>query len=652
MNKNKNPMTEEQKQNLKNLKNEASRKIDQGASIIGSNLLNSFQGKNINGEKLKDTLNNIDQEGIFNVIKLVLSEMIDYFMENLPDFAIKIGIMIIAVIVYFSLGGGMLYICKISQTNFLPVFSDCFPYSDKDVGLKDITTNIFTQTLNDDKVSMNLKFKFEDNNKNVLLDAIRKYKSSNKANILLVYLLSIVNALFSFNYNFINTVFSHLNGLNDLIVIILSPIIYILSFIFLFFSNNIYFGFLWFYNMSWFFKKNKNCGKKQKNAKWVPVEMLYNPTEFFIGCILTIFACAFSIGVFISLFINPFFSLPTITMVYSMISSMIFKGEIKDKPINIFTIIMYVFKYYKLPMFLMLSLFTIFRSNISGRLFKIYEEYNKKKTSIIERVGTNLMKINKDINKMNDLSNKMDIMNIRDRVDVIGIDQTLDESTRKLQNQINTANRQNRKITNTQNKIADKLEDAYNVNTPFTIVILCILFAIFSTVGLFKIKDYTMFSPIVDFETNDLECDGEDGDEDGDHTAIYKTYMMGRSLWNAYQQTLQEKQESVNDVNDPLKMTQVEGLREVKKESLDKYESAVGNNPSDSGTPDSGTPDSGAPDSGTPDSGTSDSGTPDSGTSDSGTPDSGKPDSGKPDSGKPDATKGKPAASKGKPKKK
>jgi hypothetical protein len=565
------PMNEEQRMKLQNVKNKAAQKINQGSSFIDSNLLSKFKNKNFNGEKLKEI-------GIFDTFKNVVSEMVDYFIEYMPEFSIKISVMIIGVIIYFSLGGGMLYICKISQTNFLPVFSECFPYSDTKVDLKDITTNIFTQTLNDEKVSMNLKFKFEDNNKNVLLDAIRKYKTSNKANVVLVYLLSIVNALFSFNYNFINTVFSNLNGLNDLIVIILSPIIYILCFIFLFFSNNIYFIFLWFYKMAWFFKKNQNCGKGKKKAKWVPVEMMYNPTDFFIGSVLTMFACMFSLGVFISLFINPFFSVPTITMVYSMFSSMIFKGEIKDKSVNIFTIIKYVFKHYKLPMFLILSLFTIFRSNISEKIFKLYEEYNENKTSILGRFGDNLMKMNKDVNKMNDISNKMDLFNVRDKVDVIGKGDTMDENTRKLQNQINAIKTKNRNLINTQNKIGDKLEDAYNVNTPFTIVVLCILFSIISSLGMFKVKDYSMFSSMVEFETNDIECDGENEDEDGDHTAVYKTYMMGKSIWNAYQNAVKEKQEE-ETINPSLKNeVSKEFYGTLKDESIKEYNKAVDQN--------------------------------------------------------------------------
>jgi len=565
------PMNEEQRRKLQNVKNKAAQKINQGSSFLDSNLLSKFKNKNFNGEKLKEI-------GIFDTFKKVVSEMIDYFIEYMPEFSIKIGVMIIAVIIYFSLGGGMLYICKISQTNFLPVFSDCFPYSDTKVDLKDITTNIFTQTLNDEKVSMNLKFNFEDNNKNVLLDAIRKYKTSNKANVVLVYLLSIVNALFSFNYNFINNVFSNLNGLHDLIVIILSPIIYILCFIFLFFSNNIYFVFLWFYKMTWFFKKNQNCGKGKKKAKWVPVEMMYNPTDFFLGSILTMFACMFSVGVFISLFINPFFSVPTITMVYSMFSSMMFKGEIKDKSVNIFTIIKFVFQHYKLPIFLLLSLFTVFRSNISERLFKLYEEYNEKKTSILGRFGDNLMKMNKDINKMNDMSNKMDLFNVRDKVDVIGIDKTMDENTRKLQNQINAIKTKNRKLVNTQNKIADKLEDAYNVNTPFTIVVLCILFSIISSVGLFKVKDYSMFSSMVEFETNDVECDGENEDEYGDHTAVYKTYMMGKSIWNAYQNAVKEKQEEETKNPSPENEASKEFFGALKDASLKEYDRVLEDN--------------------------------------------------------------------------
>ena len=111
----------------------------------------------------------------------------------------------------------------------------------------------------------------------------------------------------------------------------------------------------------------------------------------------------------ISLIINPIFSLPSLTMIYSMISSMLFTGQIKNEQVNIFTIIGYIFKYYKLPMFLMTCFFTIFRSNISEKIFKLYENYNLKKTSMLSKFGENLMKINKDINKMNDFSNKMDI---------------------------------------------------------------------------------------------------------------------------------------------------------------------------------------------------------------------------------------------------
>ena len=557
------PLNEEQRMKLQNIKNKASQKINQGSSFIDSNLLSKFKTKKLNNEEKKEM-------GFFDTFKNVVSEAMDYFIEHMPEFSIKIGIMIIVVVVYFSLGGGMLYICKISQTNFLPVFRDCFPYSDTKVDLKDITTNIFAQTLNDEKISMNLKFKFEDNNKNVLLDAIRKYKTSNKANNVVIYLLSIVNSLFSFNYNCINTIFSNLNGLHDLIVIMLSPIIYILCFIFLFFSNNIYFIFLWFYKMSWFFKKNQNCGKSNKKAKWVPVKMMYNPTDFFFGSILTMFACMLSMGVFITLFINPFFSLPTITMVYTMFSSMMFKGEIKDKSVNLFTIIQYVFKYYKLPMFLLLSLFTIFRSNISEKIFKLYDEYNEKKTSMLGRFGENLMKINKDVNKMNDISNKMDIFNVRDKVDVIGIDETMNENTRKLQNQIDAIKTKNRKHVNTLNKIADKLEDVHNVNTPFTIVVLCVLFAIITSLGLFKIKDYGMVSPMVEFQTNDVDCKGENENEEDNHTSIFKTYMMGKSIWNAYQNAVKKKQEDETKHFSPEKETSKEFFGVLKDASLNR----------------------------------------------------------------------------------
>jgi hypothetical protein len=553
-------LSDAQRKQLNNTKQAAATKINQGTDFIDSNLLNKFKNlKNIN---------KIEGQTILDTFKNVISEIFDYFMEYLPEFSIKIGVMLIIVIVYFSMGGAMLYICKISQTNFLPVFSNCFPYSDANVKLNDITTNIFTQTINEEQISMNLKFKFEDNNKNVILDAIRNYTTSNKANNIIVYLLSIVNALFSYNYNCINTIFGNLNGLNDLLIIILSPIIYIICFIFLFVSNNVYFIFLWFYKMSWFFKINKNCNKSKGKANWAPIELMYNPVQYLSGMLLTSVACVLSIGLGISLLINPFLSLPSMTILYSMISSIIMKGEIKDNPVNIFTIILNVLKYYKLPMFVMLSFFTIFRSNISEKVFNIYENYNLKKTSILGNFGENLMKINKDVNKMNNLSNKIDVLNVRDRVDVIGIDNMMDENSRKLQNQINSLNEKNRKLTNTQNTIADKLEDAYNVNTPFTVVILCIIFAILSSLGSFKISDYKLFSKVASFETNDVECGGEDAEIDGDHTAIYKSYMVGKSLWNTYQNTMEKRKKSLKNTIDPVSKTNLDA---IKKQSLGNF---------------------------------------------------------------------------------
>lgn len=571
-----NVLTDEQRERLNKTKQDASQKINQGTSFIDTNLLNRFRNKNYNAQKLKNINNNYS---IFDTFKMVISEIFDYFLEYMPEFSIKLGIMIIAVLAYFSLGGAMLYICKISQTNFLPVFSDCFPYSNTKVELNDITTNIFERSLNDEKISMNLKFKFEDNNKNILLDTIRKYKTSNKSNVIIIYLLSIVNALFNYNYNFINTVFSNVNDLNELLIIILSPIIYIISFIFLFFSNNVYFIFLWFYKMSWFFKMNTNCDNKKGKANWVPVEMMYNPMKFYIGCILTFIACMFSIGVMISLIINPVFSLPSLTMIYSMISSMLFTGQIKNEQVNIFTIIGYIFKYYKLPMFLMTCFFTIFRSNISEKIFKLYENYNLKKTSMLSKFGENLMKINKDINKMNDFSNKMDILNVRDRVDIIGIDKTMDENTRKLQNQINNLKVKNRKLTNTQNKIADKLEDAYNINTPFTIVVLSILFAVISSLGFFNITDYRLFSPVVNFQTNDVECDGESEDSNNDHTSIYKTYMLGKSLFNTFKNAANEKKEMQKKNAKLNPNPNKEALSALKTTSINNYNNAAQENP-------------------------------------------------------------------------
>ena len=329
--------------------------------------------------------------------------------------------------------------------------------------------------------------------------------------------------------------------MHDLLIVILSPIIYILTLIILFVTNNIYFVFLWFYKMSWFFKKNANCKNKKAKAKWVDIEMLYDMTGYMYAMFLTGFALMFSIGVIISLFINPFFSLPSMTMIYTLISSMICKGEIKEKPINVFSIIWYVFKNYKSCMFIFLCFLTIFRSSISEKLFNLYTEYNEKKTGMLINFGENLSRFSKDMSKLNDGINKIDVLNVVDRVDVVGARDLGKDNDRKLNNQLEALYKKNRKLTNTQNEIADVMEDAYNVNTPFSILVLCVMFALLSSFGMFTINDYSMFSPTVDYETNDVECDGTLDEEEGGHTSIYKTYMMGKSIFNSYKNLVKER---------------------------------------------------------------------------------------------------------------
>ena len=90
-----NPLSDEQKEKLNKTRQEAAKRINQGASFIDSNLLSKFKNKNFNGGKIKK-LN--EQFSILDKIKNIVSEMFDYFMEYMPEFSIKLGVMIIVVI--------------------------------------------------------------------------------------------------------------------------------------------------------------------------------------------------------------------------------------------------------------------------------------------------------------------------------------------------------------------------------------------------------------------------------------------------------------------------------------------------------------------------------------------------------------------------
>lgn len=266
----------------------------------------------------------------------------DYW-SNLGNLILTLIFIIIFILLYFAFGVYTLYICKISQSNILPTSADCFPFSDGKPTVTPIQTNIFKS---DDK-SIKLSFPYEENSDFAFLKILREYKNSSDSNNVLNYFISIIETLISFDFNFINITFNTLNRLPEGLLVFFGPFILVAIFLILFLCNCYYGLFLWFFNMSWLFKKNTNI-ERGKKPVWEDVTLL-QPFSYCLGIFLVIifslqllFCCLFYIGIdmLISLFcLNVIFTFTGIMVTKPIEFSNLFTEALKVHKISLMVIV-------------------------------------------------------------------------------------------------------------------------------------------------------------------------------------------------------------------------------------------------------------------------------------------------------------------------
>ena len=248
------------------------------------------------------------------------------------------------------------------QSNILPSDDNCFPYTDIKPKIEEIDTNIFI--LNEQ--SMKLRFPFTNyNESNAFLDFCKNAKSKPQSNFLTNFFISIIESLLQVNYSLLNYIFNLLNGFPETITILLGPIIFFILIIIISLIDYIYFIYLWFVNLfKWFFKKNENTTNQGK-PDWKDVTIL-NLFDYSIAWFLIfLFIIFFFIGF-------PLFSfIPLICVFYSIISCFVYKATLNGKNVSGISIIQNVFKYYKLIITTIFSIFFITNAfvnlgNVSG----------------------------------------------------------------------------------------------------------------------------------------------------------------------------------------------------------------------------------------------------------------------------------------------
>jgi len=274
------------------------------------------------------------------------------YLINIKNFIVSIIATLIVIILYFSIGGLIIFSCKLAQSNILPTDIRCYPYTNSKPDIKPIQTNIFT-TFQEPQVSMKMSFPYNDYNaSNAILDMFREYKGEGNSNFLANYLIEIMESLLSFSYGATNKILNMLNGLPEILLVLFGPFIVAFLSLFVLIAQNIYAIYLWFASMNWFFKTNTNESGSGE-PKWSQVTIT-DPVNYGI-------AIAFVIG-FIILF---FFAMPVIffmsflAFAFAAFTCITYKAEMDGKSAYASTIIKDIFKYYKLPIMAVFSLFVV-----------------------------------------------------------------------------------------------------------------------------------------------------------------------------------------------------------------------------------------------------------------------------------------------------
>lgn len=282
------------------------------------------------------------------------SDSTESYVSKVTGFLKSVIISILIVLLYFSSGALILFLCKIAQSNILPSEPTCAPYTDVQPIIRPspIQTNIFT-TFTEPEMSMKMEIPYDINSKNKIIEIFKNYKEKPSSHFLANYLISISESILQFNYSSINTIMNLMNStFSESIIIGLGPIICGFLYGFGILINTLYFIYLWFSNMSWFFKTNTNKTGDGK-PQWENVSIT-SPVNWFLGLSLAI------LFIFLLIFGFPILSgLPIIFYHNALISTLFLKAIMNGKQITSFTIIKETLKYYKLPVISIISLFMI-----------------------------------------------------------------------------------------------------------------------------------------------------------------------------------------------------------------------------------------------------------------------------------------------------
>jgi flagellar basal body-associated protein FliL len=286
-----------------------------------------------------------------------LGKSTNSIVKNILSFLISLLIIFLFIIGYFVFSSIILYECKLAQSNIVPTNLDCHPYTEVYPEIEKILTNIFI-TNEEPQESVKLSFEYDKyNSKNMVLEMFRKYKENPQTNFLIIYIISILEDLFNYSNNALTGYFNFLNGIPEILIVLLSPIFTSIYFVLAPLIGVIVFIYYYFAEMKWFFRKNANVNNDKggtNKSNWTDITFS-EPYNYGIALFLVfVFFLVFWVVLFTA---APF--LPAFIFFICLFMTFGYKFEYDDKKSNILTIIQEIFKHYKVTITIVFTIMIV-----------------------------------------------------------------------------------------------------------------------------------------------------------------------------------------------------------------------------------------------------------------------------------------------------
>jgi hypothetical protein len=226
---------------------------------------------------------------------------------------------IIILLIIICIGTSILYSCKVAQSNILPTDLLCNPYNNTSFMIPDIKEiNINVTNINDIQQSEKIKFLYENNNKNIILDTLQKMSTNLKVKPIIMYFITILENLLCFIYNSLNVYLNFLNtSVSESLIIFGTPFITLLYLTFIYLISWGYLIILFFTKMFWIFRINTNNSSKDVNkTDYFKQVSLFSSNGIISIIIVMILLC------FIVVFITVIFPvLVFVSLIYCFLST-------------------------------------------------------------------------------------------------------------------------------------------------------------------------------------------------------------------------------------------------------------------------------------------------------------------------------------------